>query len=198
MKRNRLLILLFLGISSFSQAQLKSYEDSLRFYFKKYVAEHEVVTGTDRQYLQFFPVQESYRVLAEFNRTENSPWFKLETTGAIQKNYRVFGTARFLLRDTIVVVNIYQSQQLMDSPEYQDYLFLTFTDPTCGHDTYEGGRYIDLRLKDISGDHIVIDFNKAYNPYCAYTSGYNCPIPPRENHIRVAIRAGEMKYGKKH
>ncbi|MEI9910512.1 MAG: DUF1684 domain-containing protein [Bacteroidota bacterium] len=81
--------------------------------------------------------------------------------------------------------------------EYREQLFLPFTDLTTGEETYTAGRYIDLTFNDIIGDKVVIDFNKAYNPYCAYISGkYNCPIPPKENNLTVAILAGEKNYGK--
>jgi uncharacterized protein (DUF1684 family) len=71
---------------------------------------------------------------------------------------------------------------------------LAFTDLTNGEDTYGGGRYIDLYISDIAEGHITIDFNKAYNPYCAYSDGYNCPIPPASNSINLEIKAGEKMY----
>jgi len=68
----------------------------------------------------------------------------------------------------------------------RDYLFIPFTDATSGIDTYGGGRYIDCATGDIRGGILMQDFNKAYNPCCAYASGYNCPIPPPENDLPVA------------
>jgi uncharacterized protein (DUF1684 family) len=84
----------------------------------------------------------------------------------------------------------------MQRAEYKNYLFIPFTDATNGTDTYEGGRYIDLSIPDIKDTNVIVDFNKAYNPYCCYTGGYDCPIPPKENALTVAINAGEMKYKK--
>ena len=73
-----------------------------------------------------------------------------------------------------------------------------FTDKTTGDQTYHSGRYIDLTIDDIKNDTLVIDFNKAYNPYCAYVKGVSsCPIPPRENYLPVAIEAGEKSFAKK-
>ena len=86
----------------------------------------------------------------------------------------------------------------MGTDQYKNYLFLPFTDATTGVETYESGRYIDLEINDIKDNLVIIDFNKAYNPYCAYTTGYNCPIPPAENDLHIAITAGEKAYGKKH
>jgi uncharacterized protein len=85
---------------------------------------------------------------------------------------------------------------LMNRPEYADYLFVPFTDATTGNETYGSGRYIDLRLGDIKNNTVLLDFNKCYNPYCAYTSGYNCPIPPKENRLAVAVKAGEKVFPK--
>jgi uncharacterized protein len=95
-----------------------------------------------------------------------------------------------------VKLNIYQSQMLIGVDQYKDYLFLPFTDLTTGAESYETGRYIDLKTGDIVDGKLTIDFNRCYNPYCAYRAGYSCPIPPKENALPVAIPAGEMKYGK--
>lgn len=87
----------------------------------------------------------------------------------------------------------------MSTEKYADHLFIPFTDMTSGEESYENGRYIDLSIADVESGHFTIDFNKAYNPYCAYVSDlYNCPIPPKENHLSIKIKAGEMKYGKLH
>src|SRR6188474_818049 len=192
------LILFSFLITSFSFAQ-NSYKDSIESYFKKYVKEHEVVTGKDKEFISFFPVAEKYRMNCRFERTLNSPWFRMESSGPIKKNYRVYGIIHFTINDTVLTLNIYQSQDLMTTKQYKDHLFIPFTDATSGEGTYESGRYIDLEIKDIAIDKVLIDFNKAYNPYCAYVSGkYNCPIPPAENRLIVAIRAGEKAFGKAH
>ena len=76
------------------------------------------------------------------------------------------------------------------------YLFVPLGDATSGFESYGGGRYMVFFIPDIKNNKVVLDFNKAYNPYCAYTTGYNCPIPPIENLLKVAITAGEKNYGK--
>jgi len=174
-----------------------SYKDSINAYIKNYINTHEVVKGEDRKELRFFKVDEKYRVPAGFEKAQTNQWFEMPTSGKIKKVFRVYGILRFRINDTLVKLNLYQSQGLMGSNQYQNYLFLPFTDATTGIETYESGRYIDLQTSDIKNNEVVIDFNKAYNPYCAYVSGvYNCPIPPAANHLPVAIRAGEMVYGK--
>lgn len=188
--------LLFLVLLPCVALTQTSYEDSLNLFLKKYVADHEVVTGNDKQKMKFYPVQQQYRITAFFERKENSPWFMMSTSGSTKQQYRVYGVIRFNIHDTTVVLQVYQSRSLMSSEKYKEHLFIPFTDLTSGRETYGGGRYIDLNISDISNNTYVIDFNKAYNPYCAYTTGYNCPIPPKENDLAVAIQAGELNYGK--
>jgi uncharacterized protein len=106
----------------------------------------------------------------------------------------VYGKVYFTLNDTIVTLCVYQSQDLMKVNQLKDYLFIPFMDATTGEETYESGRYFDFSIHDIKENVLVVDFNKAYNPYCAYTVGYNCPVPPKENRINVAILAGEKKF----
>ena len=181
------------------EAQDNLYADSLRKYQQQYAKEHEVVTGKDKTLMQFFPVHEKYRVKAKIEKVPEAPWFKMETSGKEKKTHRVFAVASFILHDTLVKLHIYQSQQLMEIKQYANLLFIPFTDRTSGEETYDNGRYIDASLTDIKGDSLVIDFNKAYNPYCAYVNNvYNCPMPPRENDLPIAIRAGEMKFTKPH
>jgi len=193
------IFLVFVSIlfADISFAQSATYKDSIETYLKKYVKEHEVVTGKEKELITFFPINEKLRINCKFERTPNSQWFRMESSGAIKRNYRTYGIIHFKINDTAVTLNIYQSQELMVTTQYRDHIFIPFTDATSGEETYESGRYIDLDVKDIKGDRIIIDFNKAYNPYCAYVSGkYNCPIPPAENRLAVAIRAGEKAFAK--
>jgi uncharacterized protein len=197
MKKINLLIggLLFLSLACSSQ---KNYYDSLHEFIKNYIDKHEVVTGDDRKYLSFYPINEKFRVVANFERVRNGKWFTMETSSNSKQVFRVYGVIHFSIHDTTLTLNIYQSQRLMTVAEYKDQLFLPFTDLTSGEESYASGRYIDLVFDDILDNKVVVDFNKAYNPYCAYVSGkYNCPIPPRENSLNVAILAGEKNYGKK-
>ncbi len=169
------LILIFSGYISFAQS---SYKDSIETFIKNYVNTHEVVKGEDRKQIHFFDVNEKYRVVAKFEKSQINQWFEMPTSGRIKKVFRVYGTLNFTINDTLVKMNLYQSQGLMGNDQYKNYLFLPFTDATTGIETYESGRYIDLQISDIKNNEVVIDFNKAYNPYCAYVSGvYNCPVP---------------------
>lgn len=145
----------------------------------------EVFTGLD-----FFTFDSTYVVQAQFIRTEDSKPFKMKTTTSRKPVYTKYGEAHFVINDTSYSLNIYQSKSLMANEEFKDYLFLPFTDLTNGDESYGGGRFIDLKIP--ASDSFEIDFNKAYNPYCAYNHQYSCPIPPAENHLEVKIRAGVM------
>src|SRR5215203_3101800 len=105
-----LLILVCYFFTGISFAQSKNYKDSTEAYFKKYVKEHEVVTGKDKEFISFFPANGKYRMNCRFERMMNSPWFRMESSGPIKRNYRVYGIIHFTINDTAVTLNIYQSQ----------------------------------------------------------------------------------------
>jgi uncharacterized protein (DUF1684 family) len=193
------IILIFVTLFACHFSFAQAYKDSIQSFIDDYVKTHEVVTGDNKQYLKFYTPDENYRVLAQFQKSTGPKWLQITTSGKQKQNFRVYGVITFKLQDTIVKLNVYQSQDLMQDPNYKDYLLLMFTDETTGKESYEGGRYLDFTTSDIHNNSLLIDFNKAYNPYCAYESGkYNCPIPPIENHLPVAVRAGEKIYDKAH
>ena len=142
--------------------------------------------------LEFFPIDTNYRVTAKLKYFKDSKPFNMNTTTDRIAVYKVFATATFEINDREYVLEIYQNQQLLLSVEYEDYLFLPFTDETNGESSYGGGRFIDLKVTD--KEIIIIDFNKSYNPYCAYSDRYSCPIPPKVNHLNVKIPVGVKAY----
>jgi uncharacterized protein len=177
-------------------AQDRIYIDSLKKFQLKYVQEHEVVTGKYKKLFRFFPVNKTYLVNCTFEAIKDTVGFIMKTSGAISKKHYRFGKLLFTINGIKQQLTIYQSDMLMNTPEYEDYLFVPFTDVTTGDATYGSGRYLDLRMGDIKNNTLLLDFNKCYNPYCAYTSGYNCPIPPKENRLAIAIKAGEKVFPK--
>ena len=188
-------LFLFAFLSFCFVAQAQNYKDSITKHQEDYVINHKVVKGDDRKAIHFFQPDANFKVVASFEKKENMPWFSMPTSAKKVKIFRVYGVASFAIHDTVVRLNLYQSQNLMSSPEYKEWLFLPFTDATTGKESYDGGRYIDLNTEDIKDGKVVIDFNKAYNPLCAYVSDvYSCPIPPKENHLSISVRAGEMMY----
>ncbi|MGB5382348.1 MAG: DUF1684 domain-containing protein, partial [Lutimonas sp.] len=118
--------------------------------------------------------------------------FKMQTTTDRLPIYVLFAKASFELKGKNYSLEIYQNENLMNSAIDKDYLFLPFTDMSNGKTSYEGGRYIDLEVP--KGDELIIDFNQAYNPYCAYNPKFSCPIPPKQNHLNTFIEAGVKKY----
>lgn len=195
-------IISLLSITSLGYAQ-ESTTDSKKFQDELDVAyadkESSPLTKKDRRRfkgLPFFPINEKYRVVAKFERAQNVTPFKMSTTTDRKPVYELFGVATFSIDGVEYQLNIYQSHKLREMEEYKNHLFLPFTDLTSGVESYGGGRFIDLEIPE--GDEIVIDFNKAYNPYCAYNHVYSCPIPPAENDLKVEIRAGVMYSNDKH
>ncbi|APY09137.1 hypothetical protein BWZ20_12860 [Winogradskyella sp. J14-2] len=144
--------------------------------------------------LDFFKYDSIYYVEAKLKRTPNSKWFKMKTTTDEESEERIFGVLTFKLKGKTHQLNVYQGKDLMTTEGFEDYLFLPFLDDTNGDTTYGGGRYIDLQIPE--GDSIIIDFNEAYNPYCAYNEKYSCPIVPRENYVPVKVEAGLRAFKK--
>ncbi|HIY75630.1 MAG TPA: peptide deformylase [Candidatus Sphingobacterium stercorigallinarum] len=146
------------------------------------------------QFLNYFAPDTGSIVRAEVELLIDQPVFSMPTYDGTSNPYKRYAVLHFQWQGQPVTLTAYQSVALFQNPAYQDHLFLPFLDETNGADTYEGGRYIDLSIKDIKNGTVQIDFNRAYNPYCAYSNGYRCPQPPRENSLPIAILAGEKKY----
>lgn len=140
----------------------------------------------------FYPTDLKYVVIARLTYTPDAPFGPMPATGSIINEYRSFAIAEFELDGQTHRLTLYQSKSLMNNPEYKDYLFLPFTDLTTGDETYGGGRYADLRLPAEGATTIVLNFHLSYNPYCAYSDRYSCPLVPKNNHLDVAIKAGVM------
>ncbi|MGB0864424.1 MAG: DUF1684 domain-containing protein [Saprospiraceae bacterium] len=136
----------------------------------------------------FFEINLDYRVQATFEAMPKQTAFTMPTTGPRKPEYRKFGTLKFKLKGQNQELTLYQNIAFINNPIYKDYLFLPFTDLTNGVETYGGGRYIDFRIPKTKT--VTLDFNQAYNPYCAYTDGYSCPIVPKENHLETEVQAG--------
>lgn len=147
--------------------------------------------------LKYYPINIAYRVPAKMKLTPDTEFFEILTSDGKKRLYRQYGTLSFKVQGKSLTLPAYQSKRLMRMPQYRNYLFVPFTDLTNGNTTYGAGRYLGLHVVKQKEGHIILDFNKAYNPYCAYNSSYSCPIPPKANHLEVAIEAGEKRYKKK-
>jgi len=195
MKKIYFLALLF--SLQYAQGQ-QNYISVIQAYQNNYVATHEVVKGKDKKYFRFFPIDSNYCVQCSFEKIKDTIGFSMKTSGNTQQHYYKYGKIVFTIHDTVLHLFVYQSKELMKTKEYADYLFVPFTDLTTGDESYGSGRYLEFNIPQIIKNKVIIDFNKAYNPYCAYSSDYHCPVPPKENFLQIAIDAGEMNFGKAH
>ncbi len=194
------LFLLFLSCSSFGQTddsyinEIKAFQHELNAEFSN--KDESPLDSLDLAHfnsLDFFPILPKYRIRAKFVKNEHPEVFEMSTNTARRPKYIKYGDAYFTLDGKKCHLEIYQNQSLKNNPKYKDYLFAPFGDTTNGNSTYAGGRYIDLRIPKQDGQ-ILIDFNKAYNPYCAYSHRYSCPLIPYKNILPVAIKAGVKKF----
>ncbi|HLS31523.1 MAG TPA: DUF1684 domain-containing protein, partial [Flavobacteriaceae bacterium] len=135
--------------------------------------------------LEFYPLSEEFIVEAKFVRTPDEKPFEMPTTTERLPKYVKFGELQFTLKGQALKLDVYQATDHEKHEGYEDYLFLPFTDMTNGDGSYGGGRYMDFRIP--KGNKVILDFNQAYNPYCAYNPKYSCPIPPEGNDLPLRI-----------
>ncbi len=134
--------------------------------------------------LQYFEVDPSYAVPATLKLADQRPVFEMPTsTGKLRRMQRV-GVLEFILQGQPMTLGAFveEGQEIVN-------LFVPFADLTTGQETYPAGRYLELH--PTSTGFYTVDFNKAFNPYCAYNQTYDCPFPPPSNRLKLAIRAGE-------
>ncbi|MDN3669961.1 DUF1684 domain-containing protein [Echinicola jeungdonensis] len=165
-------------------------EREKQFKFLKY-NETSPLTNEQKQNLEgldFFPVKQKFSVRARMIPLENQKILELAMTDGSTESYIRHSYVEFELEGLTRRLLLLQAT---DEPDKKKF-FLAFADETSGKSTYGGGRYINLRQDGPSS--ITIDFNLAYNPYCAYNPDFACPIPPKENILGIAITAGEKNY----
>jgi uncharacterized protein (DUF1684 family) len=142
--------------------------------------------------LDFFPINPELIFITTIKRTPQAVPFMMKRTKDEVK-YVKYGEVSFAFQGKIYTLSVYQNLDLMArNPEYENDLFLPFTDLTNGETTYGGGRYLDLEKS--AGNQIILNFNKAYNPLCHYNKKYSCPIPPAENDLAMPVEAGVKKF----
>lgn len=135
-----------------------------------------------------FPYNSDFALMAKYENLSRQKPIKFETTGSIKQRYQKVGTIQFQIDSTDLILAAYRNLELMRMPGYENQVFIPFTDASNGFGTYEGGRYLEIEIPET--DSVMVDFNLVYNPYCAYSDRYSCPIPPRENDLEVKILAG--------
>lgn len=140
--------------------------------------------------LKYFPVDLKYRINAALEPIQNKKIITLPASDGAEAQYKEYAYATFSLDGVDCKLLILE---IFDTGPTSGTLFLAFADETSANETYGAGRYLEVK-KVPGASSILLDFNKAYNPYCAYVDNFSCPFPPKENVLKVAIRAGEMKY----
>jgi uncharacterized protein len=141
--------------------------------------------------LKFYPPDPKYRIVADFKPIKEKKVVILATSDGKEQRYLEYGYAEF---DLDQFHNQLLILEMIDMGPFRGKLFLAFGDATSGDETYGAGRYLDVNKIPGGSSSITLDFNKAYNPYCAYDYTYSCPLPPRDNLLKVAIKAGEKNY----
>ncbi len=144
--------------------------------------------------LRFFKAKSKFKVVAKIELTEKIAPIQIKTYSGKEKTFKQYAWAYFEIQGKQHKLALYEMFGQGKIPQMNDDLFVPFKDFTSGGKTYGGGRYIDIKKSSIDNGLLTIDFNRCYNPYCAYSSGYNCPVPPVVNHIQSKITAGEKMY----
>ena len=134
--------------------------------------------------LQYYPENLALRFDAKVKRFAGREVVPMQTSTGEVREYLKYGKFDFEVDGRSAVLTVYSSGN--------GEAFLPFTDATSGNETYGAGRYLELINR--GGDRFSVDFNLAYNPWCAYSPRYSCPIPPLENRLQVPIRAGEKDF----
>ena len=189
-----LLFSTFLGAQDYAAA----IENHREEYKKDFLTNERSPLKTEEalSHLRFFDANAKYKVTATLEKTPKAKPFKISTFSGVTKPYIQYGWLKFNIDGKDLQLAVYQNLKLRIMPKYKESLFVPFKDLTNGDTSYGGGRYIDLEMSDFKGGKIELDFNKAYNPWCHYSDGYSCPIPPAENHLDAKIEAGERNYAK--
>lgn len=140
--------------------------------------------------LNYFPPDITYRVIADLEPIQQKKTVILGTNDGKEQRYIEYAYANFKLhgRDNRLLI-----LEIADMGPFRGKLFLAFGDETSARETYGAGRYLDV-TKTPGSSTIKLDFNLAYNPYCAYDESFTCPLPPRENILEIPIKAGEKSY----
>lgn len=135
--------------------------------------------------LNYFPENPDLRLEVEVHEFDEPEQVQIQTNTGDVRTYRRFGRFRFEVEGEPAELTIYEDE---------DSFFLPFVDSLAGKETYGAGRYLEPHR--VPGGKVRVDFNLAYNPYCAYNENWSCPLTPPENRLQVPIRAGEKIYEK--
>jgi uncharacterized protein (DUF1684 family) len=169
--------------------QIKKERKDHEHYFKT-SAQSPIVDKENFKGLNYYNPDPAYKVIADLHPIESKKVVVLNTNDEKEQRYIEYAYADFKLNGQQNRLLILEG---IDMGPIRGKLFVAFGDETSAVETYGAGRYLDVN-KVPGSSTIVLDFNKAYNPYCAYNSTYSCPFPPAENLLKIAVKAGEKAY----
>ncbi|RJQ41265.1 MAG: DUF1684 domain-containing protein [Anaerolineaceae bacterium] len=135
--------------------------------------------------LHYYPENPALKFTLAIEEHSKKEMVSIQTSKGDVRSYERFGKITFLVEGKSVSLTIYRAEHGF---------FLPFVDNQAGKETYPAGRY--LEIEPLADGKYLVDFNMAYNPYCAYNDRWSCPITPAENRLKVSIRAGEKIYEK--
>lgn len=174
-----------------ARRQIEAFRRQKDKFFKE--SEESPLLPDDKKYfsgLEYYPVDSTYRVIAALVADAHPGTFRVQTTTGDFKEYTRMGRLEFQLGGQTYSLTAFIPPA--DEPLHGNRIFVPFRDKTSSKETYGAGRYLDLNKR--AGDEYVLDFNRAYNPFCAYSPYYSCPLPPGENNLAVEISAGEKLF----
>ncbi|ARS36422.1 DUF1684 domain-containing protein [Pontibacter actiniarum] len=138
--------------------------------------------------LVYYEPDLAYRVKARVEKLAQQDTLLMPLTNGSYEPYLRYGVAAFELQDKPYKLTLYKKLS-----EEKDQLFVPFTDKTNGFETYGGGRFMDVPFEE-GNETVMLDFNRAYSPFCAYNPDYVCPVPPKDNRLDIAVPVGEKTY----
>ena len=139
--------------------------------------------------LKYYEPDPEYKFTGVIQKYEAPEVTEMLTSSSELKKFYKYGYFNFKINGKDHSLQLYKP---VDDSGHDPYYFIPFKDKSNETDTYGAGRYLDIPVTE--SDTITVDFNMAYNPYCAFSPYYSCPLPPRENHLSIEIRAGELNY----
>lgn len=191
MKHIKITFFLMSGILGFSQNNQDSaqdYQNDLKEYFQSNSSPLNKKEQKKFKGLDFFPISQEYIYKVLFVKLENQKPFVMPSTGNFKQKYIKYAELHWLVDGKKQILVAYQNLELSKKKDKEKRLFVPFIDATNGEETYGGGRYLDIEIPE--NNTLLLDFNKAYHPYCAYSERYSCPIVPIENSLNYKIKAG--------
>ena len=174
--------------------EVQQQRDQKDFFFASHY--QSPIPFEDRQQfkeLDYYPPDPDFQFELELHEHEDRKILKINDTQGNERAFLRWGEFRFKIGDKACTLQAYKSDP------NEERLFVPFRDETSGKETYGAGRYLDLDDEHhcTTDGKWILDFNCAYNPWCAYSDAYACPFVDPENWLKVAVRAGEKKYSLK-